>query len=217
MVGMDLESYIKRPIGRNFMQALMRKGETTRQRIVARTADLLNTQGYRVTPVSQIMRVAGLQKGGIYRHFESRDALTLEAFEFAVTRVWNRFQQAIEGRKTAKDKLFALFEVVRHARREKAFHGGCPVMNLAVESDDADPQLRNAARRAMRQVIGLFEQTIAEGMRSGEFVKGDARTQARLIVASLEGAILMTNLYKDDSYIVAVVDHLEQGARRGLR
>jgi AcrR family transcriptional regulator len=195
----------------------MKKSEATRQRIVVMTADLLNTQGYRVTPVSEIMRVSGLQKGGIYRHFESRDALTLEAFEFAVTRVWNRFLQAIEGKKTAKDKLFAVFEVVRHARREEAFHGGCPVMNLAVESDDADPELRDAARRAMRQVIGLFEQTIAEGMTNGEFARGDARAQARLIVASLEGAILMTNLYKDDSYTVAVVDHLEQSVRRGFR
>ena len=80
----------------------MRKGEATRRRIVVRTADLLNTQGYRGTPVSEIMRVAGLQKGGIYRHFESRDALALEAFEFAVARVRNRFLQAIEGRETAK-------------------------------------------------------------------------------------------------------------------
>ena len=53
----------------------------------------------------------------------------------------NRFLQAIEGGETAKDKLFALLEVARHAPREEAFHGGCPVMNLAVESDDADPKL----------------------------------------------------------------------------
>jgi hypothetical protein len=33
----------------------MRKGETTRQRVVVRTADLLNTQGYRGTPVSEII------------------------------------------------------------------------------------------------------------------------------------------------------------------
>ena len=195
----------------------MRKGEATRQRIVVRTADLLNTQGYRGTPVSEIMRVSGLQKGGIYRHFESRDALTLEAFEFAVARVRNRFLQAIEGRKTAKDKLFALFEVARDAPREEAFHGGCPVMNLAVESDDADPKLRGAARRAMRQVIGLFEQIIVEGMKQGEFPEGDARAQARMLVASMEGAILLSNLYKDGSYMEAVLDHLERSVRRGFR
>ena len=195
----------------------MRKGEATRQRIVVRTANLLNTQGYLGTPVSEIMRVAGLQKGGIYRHFESRDALTLEAFEFAVARVRNRFLEAVEGRKTAKDKLFALFEVARDAPREEAFHGGCPVMNLAVESDDADPKLRNAARRAMRQVIGLFEQIIAEGMKQGEFPEGDARAQARMLVASMEGAILLTNLYKDGTYMEAVLDHLERSVRRGFR
>jgi TetR/AcrR family transcriptional regulator, transcriptional repressor for nem operon len=195
----------------------MRKGEATRQRIVVRTADLLNTQGYRGTPVSEIMRVAGLQKGGIYRHFESRDALTLEAFDFAVARVRNRFLQAIEGRETAKDKLFALLDVARHALREEAFHGGCPVMNLAVESDDADPKLRDAARRAMRQVIGLFEQVIAEGMKEGEFPEGDARARARMLVASMEGAILLTNLYKDGAYMEAVLDHLARSVRRGFR
>ena len=195
----------------------MRKGEATRQRIVVRTANLLNTQGYLGTPVSEIMRVSGLQKGGIYRHFESRDALTLEAFEFAVARVRNRFLQAIEGRKTAKDKLFALFEVARDAPREEAFHGGCPVMNLAVESDDADPKFRGAARRAMRQVIGLFEQIIVEGMKQGEFPEGDARAQARMLVANMEGAILLSNLYKDGSYMEAVLDHLERSVRRGFR
>src|SRR5262245_55213934 len=57
-------------------EARMRKGEATRRRIVAQTAGLLNTQGYRSTPVSEIMRVTGLRKGGIYRHFDSRTTLT---------------------------------------------------------------------------------------------------------------------------------------------
>ena len=87
-------------------------------------------------------------------------------------------------------------------------------MNLAVESDDADPKLRDAARRAMRQVIGLFEQIIAEGMKEGEFFEGDARARARLLVASMEGAILLTNLYKDGAYMEAVLDHLERTVRR---
>lgn len=188
----------------------MRKGDVTRRRIVVRSADLLNTRGYRGTPVSEIMRVSGLQKGGLYRHFKSREALALEAFEFAVARVRNRFLQAIEGKETARQKLCALFDVARHAPREEAFHGGCPVMNLAVESDDADPKLRNAARRAMRQVIALFEQVIAEGMKQGEFPEGDARARARMLIASIEGGILLTNLYKDGTYMEAVLNHLDR-------
>ena len=124
--------------------------------------------------------------------------------------------RAIEGKPTAKDKLFALFEVMRNAPREEAFRGGCPVMNLAVESDDADPELRDAARQAMMRLIGLFERIIAEGMKRGEFPKGDARARARLIVASVEGAIMLTNLYKDATYIEVVLDHLERSVRTGF-
>jgi AcrR family transcriptional regulator len=90
-------------------------------------------------------------------------------------------------------------------------------MNLAVESDDTDPKLRDAARRAMMQVIELFERIIAEGIKDGEFPKTDARARARLIVASVEGAILMTNLYKDGTYLEAVLDHLERSVRMGFR
>ena len=195
----------------------MKKGEATRNRIVVRTANLLNTQGYLGTPVSEIMRATGLQKGGIYRHFESRAALTREAFEFAFGRMRERLFQAIEGEHTAKDKLFALFEVMRNAPRDEAFRGGCPIMNLAVESDDADPELRDAARQAMIRLIGLFERIIAEGMKRGEFAKGNARALARLIVASVEGAIMLTNLYKDTTYMEVVLDHLERSVRTGFR
>jgi TetR/AcrR family transcriptional repressor of nem operon len=195
----------------------MSKGEATRKRIVARAANLLNTQGYLGTPVSEIMRVTGLQKGGIYRHFESRAALTLEAFEYAVDRMRDRLLDALKGKTTAKEKLFALLDVVRNAAHEEAFRGGCPIMNLAVESDDADPKLRDAARKAMSQLIGLFERVIAEGIKHGEFPAGDARAQATSIVASVEGAMLLSNLYKDRAYVETALDNLKRSVEAGFR
>ena len=195
----------------------MKKGEATRRRIVAQAAGLLNTQGYRATPVSEIMRVTGLRKGGIYRHFDSRTALTLEAFEYAVTRMDDRFLRAVEGRATATDALLALLDVFREASRDEAFHGGCPITNLAIESDDADPALRAAARKAMTQFVGRFEQVIARGVRHGEFPKGNARARARVIVAGLEGGLLLGNLFKDRAPMEAVLTHLERYIRSGFR
>ena len=195
----------------------MKKGVATRRRIVAQTAGLLNTQGYRSTPVSEIMRVSGLQKGGIYRHFDSRDALTLEAFEYAFTRLRDRLLEAIEGKTSASAKLLAVLDVARNAPQDEAYAGGCPMMNLAIESDDADPKLRDAARTAMARFIGLVERMIAEGIKQGEFAKGDARARATWIIASVEGAIMLSNLYKDRGYMDAVVDHLERSVRTGFR
>jgi len=195
----------------------MRKGEATRRRIVAQAAGLLNTHGYRSTPVSKIMRVTGMQKGGLYRHFDSRAKLTLEAFEYAVARKRERFQRAAEGQATAIDALLALLRVARDISREETSQGGCPIMNLAIESDDADPELRRAARKAMNQLIGGFEGIIARGMQRGEFPKGDARARARVMVAGLEGGILLSNLYKDRGPMEAVLEHLERYVRNGLR
>lgn len=194
----------------------MTKGEATRRRVVAQAAGLLNTRGYRSTPVSEIMRVTGLRKGGIYRHFDSRASLTLEAFQYAVGRMRDRLLRALEGPATATDALLALLDVFRGASRDEAFHGGCPIMNLAIESDDADPKLRSEARKAMTQLIGCFEQVITQGMRHGEFPEGDARGRARLIVASLEGGVLLGNLYKDPAHMEAVVEHLAGYVRNGF-
>ncbi len=194
----------------------MRKGEATRKRIVACTANLLNTHGYLGTPGSKIMQAAGLQKGGIYRHFESRDALAREAFEYAVARIRDRCLAAVEGKKTATDKLYALFEVARNASHEESYQGGCPMMNLAVESDDADPELRKLAREALTPFVNLSERVIAEGTKNGEFSLGDPRTRAVCIVASLEGAIMLSNLYKDRTYMEAVTDDLIASLQKGL-
>jgi len=195
----------------------MKKGEVTRRRIVAQAAGLLNRQGYRSTPVSEIMRVTGMQKGGIYRHFDSRTTLTLEAFEYAVARMRDRCRRAAEGHATATEALLALLRVFREASRDEVFHGGCPIVNLAIESDDADPELRGAARKAMTQLVGAFEQVIERGMRAGEFPKGEARDRARVIVATLEGGLLLSNLYKDRAPLAAVWQHLEGYVRNGLR
>ena len=90
----------------------MKKGEATRNRIVVRTANLLNTQGQLGTPVSEIMRATGLQKGGISRTSRA-------APRFAFGRMRERLFRAIKGEHTAKDKLFALFEVMRKAPRDE--------------------------------------------------------------------------------------------------
>jgi hypothetical protein len=37
------------------------------------------------------------------------------------------------------------------------------------------------------------------------------------MVASIEGAMLLTNLYKDSTYLEAVADHLDRIVRNGFR
>ena len=61
----------------------MRKGEQTRQDIIRKAAPIFNQKGYDGAALSDLMRATGLKKGGIYRHFESKQELAVDAFAHA--------------------------------------------------------------------------------------------------------------------------------------
>src|ERR1700675_2894591 len=61
----------------------MRKGEQTRQEIIRKAAPIFNQRGYEGAAMSDLMRATGLEKGGIYRHFDSKEQLAAAAFDYA--------------------------------------------------------------------------------------------------------------------------------------
>jgi TetR/AcrR family transcriptional regulator, transcriptional repressor for nem operon len=114
----------------------MSKGEETKTRIIQQAAELLNQQGYAGSSISDIMRVTGLQKGGIYNHFQSKDELALQAFDFAIARVTQHTKAAVRSKHHAIERLEAIIEVFSSFINNPPIKGGCPLLNIAVESDD---------------------------------------------------------------------------------
>jgi len=194
-----------------------RDSKATRQRILEQAATLLNTAGYLSTSVSDIMRVTGLKKGGIYHHFESLEDLALEAFQYAVGRVQARILDVIGNNAPAKEKLLALIAIFRNLPFDDVLRGGCPIANLAIETDHTRSRLRGAAAQAMEKLLLCFQHVIEEGMTQQAFVKGDARAHAAEIIAALEGGLMLSNLYRDYTYLHGVADQLEARVKAGLR
>src|SRR4051794_36445913 len=127
----------------------MSKGTQTRQRIIARAAPIFNVHGFAGTSMGQLTEATGLEKGGIYNHFASKEALALEAFDYAVGLTAQRFATALEGKERAIDRLLAIVGVLEHYVDNPNLPGGCPILNTAIESDDAYPTLRARAQAAM--------------------------------------------------------------------
>ena len=59
------------------------RGNATRRRIVEQSAAVFNKNGYSGTSMSALMAVTGLEKGGLYRHFDSKEDLAAAAFDYA--------------------------------------------------------------------------------------------------------------------------------------
>jgi len=67
----------------------MTKGEQTRRKIVEAAAPIFNQHGYEGSSLNALMEATGLKKGGIYRHFASKEELAAEAFDYTWEAAWN--------------------------------------------------------------------------------------------------------------------------------
>ncbi len=187
----------------------MRKGERTREVILERAAELFNVQGFSGSSLSDIMQATGLQKGGIYNHFISKEALALEAFDFAFDLVKERMRDSLRGKRDPLDRLYGIIRFFEHYLQEPPLKGGCVILNTAIESDDTYPALRERARHAMDLWRTLIQRTVIKGIEQGEMCTGiDPDEIATLIIATLEGALMMSKLYDDDIHIRRAIDHL---------
>jgi AcrR family transcriptional regulator len=194
------------------------KGERTRADIIRRSAELMNAQGFLSAPLSAVIEATGIQKGGLYRHFSSREELAREAFDFAVAQIRDRFFAAIEGHTNACDRLLALLASYDGDTLELPLPGGCPIMNGAIESDHADDALRQRASDAMSAWHGLVCRIVQAGIRAGE-IRRDVKAAdvASFFIASIEGAVMLTHLHGDATHWRAVRRQLQAFVERELR
>ncbi|NJN16628.1 MAG: TetR/AcrR family transcriptional regulator [Oscillochloris sp.] len=187
----------------------MRKGQATRERITARAAELFNTRGYGSTVIADVMAAVELEKGGIYRHFASKDDLALAAFDYGAGIVRQRVSVAVAGAAASSDQLLAVVEVFRSYSANPPLPGGCPILNTAVESDDFHPRLRERTQAVMVELQTLLETIIRQGIERGELRPAtDAARLATVIIATLEGAVMMSRLLDDPNPLHWAADHL---------
>jgi TetR/AcrR family transcriptional repressor of nem operon len=185
------------------------KGEETRTMILQRAAQVFNRKGFFGTSIADIMEATGLEKGGIYNYFQSKDDLALQAFDYAVDQIREEFAYAIKGKVNAIDRLQAIIGVFQKMPDGYPFEGGCPVLNTTVEADYAHPALRQRARQAMQEWHDFIRRIIVRGIERGEICpETDPDAIASLLIASLEGAIVLTTLYGNLIPMNRVVDHL---------
>jgi AcrR family transcriptional regulator len=194
------------------------KGERTRADIIRQSAELLNRHGFLATPVSEVIEATGIQKGGLYRHFESREALAVAALEYAVAGVRSRLLDAVEARDNACDKLLAILDAYAGDGLNVPMAGGCPIMNTAIETDHAHPPLRKQAQHAMSEWHGLVTRIVEAGLLVGEIRQGVvAKDVATAFIACIEGGVMLTQLYGDPSYLNALRQHLATYVEHELR
>jgi TetR/AcrR family transcriptional regulator, transcriptional repressor for nem operon len=185
------------------------RGEATRRRIVEQSAAVFNRHGYSGTSMSELMDATGLEKGGLYRHFESKQELAAAAFDYAWETVNEPRRRGLEDCTTSLEKLLLLVKNFVE-QPPRTLPGGCPLLNTAIDSDDGNPVLRGKARAALDQWRTGIADIVRQGQQKQELRKDiDATHVSVVVIATLEGAVMMSRMEKTRDPLLTVGKHLE--------
>lgn len=194
----------------------MSKGDETRQKIIAKAAELFNQRGLEGTSMADLMEATGLEKGGIYRHFPSKEAVAAEAFDYAWEEAFQERVRDLDSIPGSVDRLKHL--IANFVERRATIPGGCPLLNTAVESDDGNPILRERARQALGKWQNLLTSVINEGIQRREIRSGvDPNRLAMLVISTLEGALMISRLERNRDALLAARSHLDDYLDREVR
>jgi TetR/AcrR family transcriptional regulator, transcriptional repressor for nem operon len=187
----------------------MTKGDETRERIVVEAASLFNQYGYAGGSLAALMAATGLEKGGIYRHFSSKEEIAAEAFDYAWEAAWDTRSRDLDSIPDSVDRLRQF--VANFVELRPPLPGGCPLLNTAVDSDDGNPMLRKRVRKAMRHWKSYLTSIVATGIDEFEIQKRVAPDDlGTLIISSLEGALMVGRIEGNRKALQTIQKHLDK-------
>lgn len=171
----------------------MTKGEQTRQRIIEAAAPIFNQRGFAGCSIHELMEATGLEKGGIYRHFESKEELAAEAFRYALAQsVKTRTEDLIHIQGAISKLRYVIERFVEHP---SPLAGGCPLLNTAVDADDGNPELRKLVKQGFADWRRRIEKIVEDGRKAGQVrQQAEPRQVANTLIAALEGAQMLSRL-----------------------
>jgi TetR/AcrR family transcriptional repressor of nem operon len=159
----------------------------THARIVKKASVRLREKGAHGIGVADLMKEAGLTHGGFYAHFDSRDALVIEAFAHAMDRGTEHWRKLAE--RIPPDKRLAMIvdSYLTTVHRDDPGHG-CAIPTLGAEIARESPKTRKAFAAKLEQMIDMLAEQIPEIPRKV------ARKQAMAAIATMMGTLVLARI-----------------------
>jgi TetR/AcrR family transcriptional repressor of nem operon len=171
----------------------------THARIVKKASMRLREKGAHGIGVADLMKEAGLTHGGFYAHFDSRDALVIEAFAYAMDRGTERWRKVME--QTPPDKRFStIVESYLTPLHRDDPGNGCAIPTLGAEIARESPKTRRAFAAKLEQMIDMMADQILGVPRKA------ARKQAVAALATMMGTIVMSRIAGTGEFSDEILD-----------
>ena len=164
--------------------------EDTHERIVDIAARAIRRHGYAGVGVADVMKEAGLTHGGFYAHFDSRDALLVEALERAGRQSSEAVTRAAELRAREGVSAFrSLVETYLADTHLASLETGCPVAALGCDMPRQTEAVREASTARVQRLIAAVRTTLP----------GAPRATASVVAGTLVGSLQLARALGDNA------------------
>ncbi|HMH18954.1 MAG TPA: TetR/AcrR family transcriptional regulator [Burkholderiales bacterium] len=159
----------------------------SKSRIVRATVDLLSQSGLSGVGINQIVAASSAPRGSIYHFFPGgKVELATVALEEAEKVEGQWFRGIFHQPESIGRKVTLLFDDAAKILEASEFMKGCPVAAVALDLDRNSERLRAVCCA----IFVTWQDIIATGL--DEVPEAERREVAELILATLEGALLLS-------------------------
>jgi AcrR family transcriptional regulator len=184
----------------------------SRDDMIRAAIELLCERGYAGTSFGDVLDRSGAPRGSIYHHFPGgKQQLVTEAVQRYTAGVLRALNTAAESG-GAVDLVRVFLDVVRSGLRASDFRRGCAIAAVTLDATPADAALLALTAESFR----AWRTRIAAAFRRDGATEARARRLATLVVAAVEGALMLARAEHDVGPITDVGRELEDYLGRSL-
>jgi AcrR family transcriptional regulator len=164
--------------------------------MVISTALLVRERGARATSIDDVHAHSGAPRGSVYHHFPGgRAELLREATDYAGEFTAARIARA----ESTLEVLDGLHRTYRNQLTRSGYRAGCPVVAVSVEAGDPETD-QSAHKQLLDRAAAAFTSwtdALASRLEADGVTAGRAQELAVLVIASVEGALVMARARRD--------------------
>ena len=167
-----------------------KRSTTTKDQIVEAAASLLATKGYDATSLDDVAAAAGITKGTVYYHFDSKEALYWAVIAPNVAKTVLRAEEAVARNPSARDAIIEVVMLLTRGARESN-----EKYMYYQEMLPLNDEMRRKIREQERRYEAVVADVIRRGQEAGEMMPGDPHILSLILI----GAAARTARWYDTS------------------
>jgi TetR/AcrR family transcriptional regulator, lmrAB and yxaGH operons repressor len=161
---------------------------SSRDRLLDSAVDLLQRQGYHGTGLNELLERSGAPRGSLYHYFPGgKEQIGAEAVARAGDQVAAAIAHLLRAKPSVAEAVEALAGLLAAGLEASEFERGCPVATTALEVTPRSEPIRAAVQASFESWLA----PLRERLQDTGFEPDEAGRRADLIIASLEGALVL--------------------------